>query len=270
MLTTKKLIFRTLKILFVFYVGICSVLYLFQEKLIFFPTKLSGNYQFPFTQPFEEIFVETEDKERLHGLLFTVQKPRGLIFYLHGNAGALDSWGSISDIFTKLGYDMFLLDYRGYGKSSGTIRNQSQLFNDVQTVYDSLKHRYRESTMVVIGYSIGTGPATYLACRNQPKLLILQAPYFSLADLMKRHYPIIPTFLLKYKFQTNEYLRKCKSSAIIFHGDQDEVIDYNSSLRLTQLFKQGDTLITLKNQGHSGINENLQFQHALKEILPVK
>jgi len=72
-----------------------------------------------------------------------------------------------------------LLDYRGYGKSEGTINGQEQIFRDVQTVYDSLKHSYQENKIIVLGYSIGSGPAAKLASTNNPKLLILQAPYYS-------------------------------------------------------------------------------------------
>jgi pimeloyl-ACP methyl ester carboxylesterase len=261
------MLLNTILIIAIGYLLICLLLYLFQEKLIFFPQKLTKDYRFGFNQPFEELNITTSDKTQLHGLLFKADSSKGLIFYLHGNAGALDSWGQVARTYTSLNYDVFLLDYRGYGKSGGAIRGQKQLFDDIQTAYDTLKNRYTENRIVVLGYSIGTGPASHVASMNHPSLLILQAPYYSLTDMMRRSYPIIPSFILKYKFETNNYLQRCKSPVVIFHGNQDEVIYYGSSLKLRSCFKQHDTLITLEGQSHNGITDNPVYQAELKQLL---
>lgn len=246
---------------------ICVLLYVFQENLIFYPQKLAKNYRFNFNQPFEELNIPAKDNNLLNGLLFKADSSKGLIFYLHGNAGAIDSWGEVARTYISLNYDVFLLDYRGYGKSEGAISGQKQLFEDIQTVYDSLKNRYPENKIIVLGYSIGTGPASKVASVNNPKLLILQAPYYSLTDMMRHTYPIIPTFILKYKFETNSYLKDCKMPVVVFHGDQDEVIYYGSSLKLKPIFKKQDTLITLEGQGHNGITDNLDYRTELQKIL---
>jgi alpha-beta hydrolase superfamily lysophospholipase len=263
----KKMVIKALIIIGVLYIVVCGLLYFIQEKLIFYPQVLAQNYQFGFAQPFEELTIPASDKSRLHGLLFKADHSKGLIFYLHGNAGALDSWGEVAHTYTSLDYDVFLLDYRGYGKSEGVISGQQQFFEDVQTAYDSLKTRYAEDRIVVLGYSIGTGAATRLASANNPKLLILQAPYYSLTDMMRHTYPIIPPFILKYKFEINNYIKKCKMPVVIFHGDQDEVIYYGSSLRLKTLFKKQDTLITLQGQTHNGITDNIDYKRELQRIL---
>jgi pimeloyl-ACP methyl ester carboxylesterase len=262
-----KMILKTIIIIAGLYLLVCALLYFFQENLIFFPQKLAKDYRFNFDQPFEELNIPVKDKSLLHGLLFKADSSKGLIFYLHGNGGALDTWGEVARAYTGLNYDVFLLDYRGYGKSEGVISGQKQLFEDIQTVYDSLKTRYPENKIIVLGYSIGTGPASKLASVNSPKLLILQAPYYSLSDMMRHAYPIIPTFILKYKFATNNYLKDCKMPVVIFHGNQDEVIYYGSSLKLQSIFKQQDTLITLKGQGHNGITDNPDYKIELQKIL---
>ncbi|MFT3932320.1 MAG: alpha/beta fold hydrolase [Chitinophagaceae bacterium] len=262
-----KVVISAIKILVVGYILLCLLLYFVQEKLIFFPEKLAANYQFSFSNRFESINIKTKDNAVLNGLLFKADSAKGLIFYLHGNAGSLASWGEIANTYTSLGYDLFMLDYRGYGKSSGSINNQQQFFDDVQLAYDSLKLRYKEDKIIVLGYSIGTGAATWLASANKPSLLILQAPYFSLTDMMNHRFYILPSFILKYKFPTNKYLPLCTMPVVIFHGDKDEVIYYGSSLKLKTLLKPSDSFITLKEQGHNGITENLQYLAALKNIL---
>jgi pimeloyl-ACP methyl ester carboxylesterase len=235
--------------------------------LIFFPDKLSKNFKFHFHQPFEEINVKTKDGKLLNGLLFTTERTKGLVFYLHGNAGALNSWGDVAKCYTDLNYDVFILDYPGYGKSEGSIKSQAQLFACIQSAYNEMKKRYKEERIVILGYSIGTGPAAKLASDNHPRLLILQAPYYSLTDMMRHTYSIIPTFILKYKLNTYEYLKGCHMPVIIFHGNQDEVIYYGSSLKLKKGLKSTDTLITLNGQGHNGITDNPEYISALSKIL---
>lgn len=263
----KILLLNTLKIGAGIYVLVCGLLYFFQEKLIFHPQPLDPDFEFQFNQPFEEKNIEMADGKKLNGLLFKAKHSKGLIFYLHGNAGSLDSWGYVANVYTDLNYDVFILDYRGYGKSEGSINGQNQLFGDIQTVYDELKKVYAEDRIIVLGYSIGTGPASKLASANNPKLLILQAPYYSLKDLVRQRFFIIPTFILKYPFETNRYLKDCNMPVVLFHGDQDEVIYYSSSLKLQKEFKSSDTLITVKGLGHNGMTDHPVYRAGIKKIL---
>ncbi len=249
------------------YILLCTVLYFMQEKLIFLPSKLPVNYEFEFTQHFEDLQFKTTDGVLLNGVLFKAGNSKGLIFYLHGNAGSLQSWGQIAKTYTDLHYDLFMPDYRGYGKSQGTINNEKQFYTDIQTVYDSLKTKYAEKNIIVLGYSIGTAAATKLASANHPRLLILQAPYFNLTDMMNHTFHIVPSLILKYKFATNVFLKDCAMPVIIFHGDEDEVIYYGSSLKLKELFKPADMLITLRGQGHNGMSDNPDYLSAIKNIL---
>jgi len=262
-----KLTIITIVVIVSIYIVICGILYFIQEKIIFFPEKLKKEYKFNFNQVFEEINIKTEDNILLNGLLFKSNNSKGLIFYLHGNAGALDKWGEVAKTYTNLGYDIFILDYRGYGKSEGEISNQKQFYKDVQSAYNQIKTRYNESSIIILGYSIGSGAATKLSAKNNPKLLILQAPYYSLTDMLKHTIPFVPTFILKYKFKTNKYIKKCKMQIVIFHGDKDEVIYYESSVKLQKIIKKTDRLITLKEQGHNDMINNSEYLSELKKIL---
>ena len=263
----KKVLIALVKTALVIYIILCGLLYFFQEKLIFFPQKLDKEYLFDFEQKFEELDIVSHDGKKLNGLLFKADSAKGLIFYLHGNAGCLRSWGNVAKTYTQLNYDVFILDYRSYGKSEGEINGQEQLFQDNQFTYNEMKKRYNENEITILGYSIGTGMAAKLASTNTPKRLILQAPYYSLTDMMKHTYPIVPTFLLKYKFKTNEYLKECKMPITIFHGDKDGVIYYGSSVKLQKEYKKQDTLITLEGQGHNGITDNEDYKREMKRIL---
>lgn len=249
------------------YLIVCACLYFSQEKLIFYPLKLDNNYVFNFEGKWEEVAINSFDGNKLHGLLFKADSSQGLIFYLHGNAGNLATWGEVAKTYQKIGYDVFILDYRSYGKSEGVIKSQDQLFKDNQLVYDFIKTRYKESDIIVLGYSIGTGFASSLAANNSPKLLILQAPFYSMTDMMVKQFSFIPILLLRYKFPNNEFLKKCNIPIVIFHGSDDETIPFESSKRLIKETQMIDTLISLPLQGHNGMTENPNYLIGIGEIL---
>jgi len=238
-----------------------------QESMLFYPKKLPVDYKFAFKGRYDECSIDVDTKTSLNGLLFHADSSKGLVFFLHGNGGAIDSWGNIAGVYLQNHYDLFILDYRGYGKSQGRISSEKQLNRDIQIAYDSLKATYNESSIVIIGYSIGTGLAAHLASTNNPKMLILDAPYYNLPDLAHQYIKILPSFLIRYKFRTNECIPKIKCPVIIFHGNMDEVIYLGSSFKLKELFKPGDRLIVLDGQKHNGINDNRVYRAELRKLL---
>ena len=167
----------------VIYILVVSYVYFNQVGMIFQSARLPKDFKFDYQQKFEEINIKSFDGTNLNGLLFKAENSKGLIFYLHGNAGTLETWGKIAKIYTKHGYDIFILDYRSFGKSDGEIENEEQLNKDVSVVYKKLSSRYPENKIIITGYSIGSVLATILASQNKPKALILQAPYYSFTVL---------------------------------------------------------------------------------------
>lgn len=246
---------------------ISGLFYFFQEKVIFYPDKLPQDYKFKFRSNFSEINIETPDGKNLNGLLFKAEEPNELIFYLHGNAGALDSWGDIARIYTGMGYDIFMVDYRGFGKSTGSIKSEKQMHDDIQLAYNEMKKLYDEDSIVVMGFSIGTGMASRLAAHNNPRILILQAPYYSMTDLIQKIAPYTASVLIRYKLENYKYLQQCAMPVTIFHGDKDEVIGVDSSERLKEYLKPSDHLIILRETNHNGITMNEHYQEKLKELL---
>ena len=171
---------KVIGIIFVIlYVSICVLFYFNQEKLSFSPDKLTADYTFDFPGNFEEVSLKTEDGITLNNLLFKADSSKGIILYLHGKATSLERYGKYAGFYTDLGYDIFMTDYRGYGKSEGSISSENQLHQDNQMLYDELKKTYSEDKIIIVGYSLGTSFATKLASENSPKFLILQAPLYS-------------------------------------------------------------------------------------------
>ena len=160
----------------------------------------------------------------LHALHFTQPQPRGLVFFLHGNAGNLQTWTTGVDFYRRVNYDLFILDYRGYGKSTGTIDGEDQLHADVRAAWDAIAPRYRDVPIVIYGRSLGTGLAARLARDVQPALLVLVTPYASLAAAAKRAFPMAPEFLLKYRLRTDTLIADVRSPVLLMHGNRDTLI----------------------------------------------
>ncbi|SNR14161.1 alpha/beta hydrolase [Tenacibaculum jejuense] len=195
-----------------------------------------------------------------------------MVFYLHGSGESLAPLKKGSNIYTQLGYDVFMIDYRGFGKSEGNITSEDQLYEDNQMLYDEIKKNYAEEDIIVVGYSLGSAMAAKLASTNNPKLLIMKAPFYNfneaISERVKLLSAIFPLKILnKYKFNNHEFIQNCKMPVVIFHGTKDKTNQHHYSLKLQKLFKPLDKLILLEGEGHDNISSNLQFQKELKILL---
>ncbi|MTH18136.1 alpha/beta fold hydrolase [Flavobacterium sp. LC2016-01] len=265
--TLKFLTIALLAFFAIIYVIIVSYVYFNQVGMVFQSATLPKEYKFEYESPFEELNIKSFDGVNLNGLLFKAENSKGLVFYLHGNAGTLETWGKIAKSYTNLGYDIFILDYRSFGKSEGEIENEEQLNKDVAAVYKSLTERYPENKIIIAGYSIGSGLAAILASENKPKALILQSPYFSFTELSGTKVRFFPDFMKKFHLETYQYLPKVKAPIYIFHGLDDQLIPVENSVRLNKILDSKGHLYLLKGQGHLEMNENESFQEQLKVIL---
>lgn len=236
------------------------------REQIFPQTPLPSGYNFNFNYSFKEIKLRTVDSINLCALLFPSPKAKGVILYLHGSNGAADIWGKIAPVYTDLGYDFFLLDYRGYGKSEGKVADEQQICKDAQLAYDTLKARYGEEHIIVIGQSIGTGAAAVLAANNHPKKLILQAPYYSIEDWTHQLAPNLQIVDNPFKFETYKWIKQATCAIVLIHGNADNGVYYGSSEKLSKFLKPKDEFITLKNEGHNDFTKNRQYLALLKSL----
>lgn len=241
-----------------------------QEKLFFFPEALPQEYVFPFEHSFEEVFIDAEDGARLHALHFKTENPRGVVLYFHGNAGSLRNWGTLADVFVGRGYDLFMPDYRTYGKSTGNLSEQA-LHADARQAFNYLLQHYKEQEIVVLGRSIGTGIAVKLASETHPRLLILETPFFHFADLARRHFPFLPVgLLLRYTFRSDAWIAEVKCPVYIFHGTADTIIPYESALELAKKAQVKTEIITIPGGGHNNLNAYPLYHRELDRALEVQ
>lgn len=193
----KKIVIKILIALAALYLLACVIGYFFQEKLLFFPEKLEETYQFEFDAEYEEINISSYDDTKLNALLFKADSAKGLIFYLHGNGKSQRTYNNRVNSFLELGYDFFIWDYRGYGKSEGRIKSEKQLTRDAQVVYNEILKKYNEKNIIVFGYSLGACMAVKIAAENHPQKLILLGPCYSMTDEFLKRTHLFPKFLKK-------------------------------------------------------------------------
>ena len=249
------------------YLSISTMLYFLQEKLIFLPSRLPQEYVYQFDHPHEELFVTTPDGARLNAVHFKAENPKGLILYFHGNAGDLSRWGEVTSFFVQYQYDVLVMDYRTYGKSTGKLGEQA-LYDDAQLFYNHVLDRFAEGDIIVYGRSLGTTFATYLASKNNPGKLILETPFNSLVDVAQQHYPFLPIRrLLKYQFPTQEFAPEVGCSVTIIHGTSDSVVPYENGQKLFRAFNAGNEFITIEEGEHNNLIEFRDYHLAIEAIL---
>jgi pimeloyl-ACP methyl ester carboxylesterase len=249
------------------YGSICVVFYFIQDFFLFHPERLPHNfiYQYPF--PYREINFEMEDGGRINGILFEVPNSKGVVFYFKGNTRSIKGWGKFAKDFVGKGYDFFVMDYRGFGKSRG-LRTEETIYNDSQHVYLWLKNSYPEDKIIIYGRSLGSGFATRIASWNNPKMLILDSPYFSFYDQVKRYAFWLPiTYLLKYRIRTDQFIKKVKCPIFLIHGKKDRLFPFSFSVRLQELVPDSATLIPIEKAHHNNLPEFAEYHDRLYEIL---
>ncbi|HEY9116552.1 MAG TPA: alpha/beta fold hydrolase, partial [Roseivirga sp.] len=218
----KRLQLIIYSLLFVYLVGF-ALLFLLQEKFIFLGDELPADYQYEFKASFEELNLENGDAQ-LNALHFKADSAKGLILYFHGNQGNLTRWGNVVIPLIHMGYDVLIMDYRGFGKSKGK-RTQMSLLSDVELFYQYALKQYAEDQIILFGRSLGTGLASYLAGKHQPAKLILETPYYSMASVGQQLYPIFPvSWAMRFNFKSYDYLKTGTCPIYIFHGTDDRVV----------------------------------------------
>lgn len=260
------LLLRLLALVALGYLLLCALIYVLQERLIFFPERDQPGTRYDFGVPVEELWLPVE-RAALHALWFRVPERYGVILYLHGNAGSLRSWGSVAPDLTARGYDVVIVDYRGYGQSTGRISGETQLHADMAAVYRWVRERYPEEQIVIYGRSLGSGLAARLAAENRPQLLILESPFYSLETIARRQFPWAPPFLLKYPLRTYRWIGEVRSPVVIIHGTADAVVPFADGERLAAAVTAPLRFHAIAGGGHNDLALFPAYREALDEAL---
>ena len=249
------------------YLVLVALIYLLQERFIFKPEKLEPDFKYEYDAPFSELNFDVEPGVRINGLHFTTINPLGLILYFHGNTRSIKGWAKYAKDFYRYNYDVVLVDYRGFGKSTGR-RSETDMLKDMQFVYERLAEQYGETHLIVYGRSLGSGFATKVASDNNPRYLILDAPYFSFTKAIERFLPLLPVrIILRFHLRTDIWIGKVKCYTYILHGTKDRLIPISYSEKLQAINPKKITLIRIVGGRHNNLPTFNEYHNFIRDIL---
>ena len=222
-----------------------------------------------FNVPFEEVNIPVNKTDTINMIKFFPKDAvrRGVVLYYHGNKENIERYAKFANNFTSRGYEVWMEDYPGFGKSVGD-RSEKKLYEQAEQVQKMALRKYGKDSIILYGKSLGTGIAAYVASVTDCKRLILETPYYSIPALFSCYAPVYPTSsMANYKIPANEFLAEVKYPITIFHGTDDGVIPYRCAARLKQVIKPTDEFITIEKGTHHNLNDFPLFHQKLDSLL---
>lgn len=265
----KKKVFRWIKIVIIIYCLLGSILYYLQDRLMMHPVKVAADSSYQFKQPYTEVNIALDSVTKFNIIRFTVPDSvrKGLVLYFHGNRSNVARYAPYAEWFTRNGYEVWMPDYPGFGKSTGDI-SEKMLYTEALEVYKMARAKYEPSQITIYGKSLGTGIASQLASVRDCKRLILETPYYSFTSLVRPYLWMYPlNMLLHFHVPANEYLQKVTAPITIFHGTDDGVIPYRNAKKLEKVLKPGDKFITIEGGSHNDLGNFPLMQNSLDSAL---
>lgn len=260
-----KKVWKWFKILAIVYVVIGIALYFLQDFILFHPVTLKRDHKYDFPEKNKEINIPITENSNLNIVQFfsTDTVTKGVVLYFHGNKKNISWYAKFAPYFTKHGYEVWLIDYPGFGKSTGKLTEQT-LYDWSSYMYNFARTRFGADSIIIYGKSMGTGIATHLASIQPCKKLILETPYYDYPSVIKHYIPIYPIeWMLHYKIPTHDYIEKVTAPITIFQGTNDWLVTYNNAKRLKPFLKPGDDFITIEGGSH---NDLYDFKETIEKL----
>ncbi|HQZ74306.1 MAG TPA: alpha/beta fold hydrolase, partial [Chitinophagaceae bacterium] len=251
----KKRIIKWAKIVAIIYISGGVALYFLQDAILFHPVTLNRTYSYNFPEPHKDINIPIDSKDTLNLVDFasTDTIARGIVLYFHGNKRNISWYAKYIPYFTRHGYQVLMIDYPGFGKSTGKLTEQ-KLYDWALQVYKIARKRFPADSIIIYGKSMGTGIAAQLASTRDCKRLILETPYYDFPAVVSHYLPIYPAkWMLHYQLPTYQYLQNVTAPITIFHGTKDRVVTYKNSKRLLPFLKSTDELISIEGGSHNNL-----------------
>lgn len=266
--TAKRKITKILLWITLIYIAGGIAIYFLQDRFILQPKNLPADYRFSFPIPFQETNIPVNNNESISIIQFTVPDSirKGVVLYYHGNKENIEHYASFASSFTNNQYEVWMMDYPGFGKSTGEC-TENKMYEYTALVYQMARSAFAKDSIIIYGKSIGTGVATWLASVKDCKKLILESPYYSMDALLQHYLIIYPMqWLSKYHFPSNIYLPNVEVPVTIFHGTADEVIPFKQAKKLQSVHPVAE-LIAVEGAKHNDLNHFPLFHTKLNELL---
>jgi len=236
------------------YGAIVLLVFVFQARLIYFPDVGRDILLSPRTVglEFDDVWLDASPGVRLHGWFVHRAQPKGVALILHGNAGSIALRTDWLRMFHELGYASLIIDYRGYGRSTGSPSEQGT-YEDARAAWDHLTRDkgWASRDIVIVGESLGGAVAAELASRTTARALVLQSTFTSVPDLATQLYPFLPVrWLSRFDYGTLAYLRAVAVPVLVAHSPADEIVPFSQGRALYEQAREPKRFIELSG-GHN-------------------
>ncbi|MFH1552884.1 MAG: alpha/beta hydrolase [Candidatus Omnitrophota bacterium] len=219
--------------------------------------------------PFEEVSFQTSDNKRLNGWFIANSQGKLTLVFCHGNAGNISHRLEKVLILHNLGMNVFVFDYRGYGKSTG-VPTEAGLYRDVKAAYDYLRieRKIAEGDIVLYGESIGGAVAVNLAQELNVRALITEETFSSIKDMAKIAYPFIPHYVFSSRFDVTSKIRNVACPKLIIHSVDDEIVPFNLGEKLFSEAAQPKTFLRIRGTHNTAfLDSKKQFIEGIRSFL---
>ncbi len=238
------------------YLAIVFLVFIAQAQLIYFPKTEQELAVTPerVGLAYESVEIITSDDETIHGWFVPVSNAKGTMLFLHGNGGNISHRVDYMPMFQQLGYNLFIIDYRGYGQSSGSP-SEAGTYLDAQAAWHYLTEvrNISPSQIVLYGESLGGPIAAWLAAREKPGKLVLASTFTSVPDLAETIYPYLPVRLMaRFSYNTLESLASITAPVLVAHSPQDEIVPFDHGQRLFEAASEPKQFLTLEGGHNTG------------------
>lgn len=263
---------RYLRLLLLSYALLCALFFAYQQNLLFSPKALPANHSYKFAgeQRFtvQPIVFDAETQIELVKFLpaDSTVKSRGVVLFFHGNKDNVEHYSRYAPYFTRHGYEVWMPDYPGYGKSTGEL-TENILYEIAEQVYKMARVNFDAGQTVIYGKSLGTGIAAQLAATQPSSHLMLETPYYSMVSLAQSYAPILPVgVLLRFQLPVYAHLPLAKAPVTLLVAGHDEVIRPDNTLKLVPLLRPTDSCVVLPGAQHNSLPDYPRYHEAVARI----
>jgi len=218
-----------------------------ERKSLYYPMKEIITEPDEIGMRFEDVYFKASDNVRLHGWFIPNHKAGYTIIFAHGNAGNISHRLEKLSILYEMGLAIFIIDYRGYGKSQGTPSEQG-FYRDIRGAYDYLvKEKKKEGRDILLyGESLGGVCAIDLAGNVDVGAVITEDTFTSIEDMARIAYPFIPPFVFSSRFDAIHKIKKVNCPKLIIHSTDDEIVPFRLGDKLFQAAGQPKQFLKIR------------------------
>jgi fermentation-respiration switch protein FrsA (DUF1100 family) len=236
------------------YAAVLALVFVFQSRLVFYPEIGREVAVSPQTYglKFELVEIRTADGEKLSGWWIPADDPRGTVLFFHGNAGNISHRLDYLMMFHRMRYATLIVDYRGYGKSTGSPSEEGT-YKDAEAAWEYLRgaRGVRQQDLVIAGESLGGAVASWLAAKVESRAVVLLSTFTSATDLGAQIYWFLPVRLIsRIGYDSAENLKRIKAPVFVAHSRDDEVIPFSHCRRLFELAREPKSFVEMRG-GHN-------------------